>query len=126
MSKSVLYIEDSLDNIRLVERLVVLRTDTTLHVATNAVDGNARAVEVQPDLILLDNRLPDATGAEVLRLLAASSMTAGLPVVIVTGDSGRETVDQLVALGAREVLEKPFAIDEFYAVLDRYLLDGGR
>jgi CheY-like chemotaxis protein len=122
MSKTVLYIEDSPDNIRLVERLVGLRPDTTLHVATNGVDGIAAAVEVQPDLILLDNRLPDATGEQVLRRLASSPTTADLPVVIVTGDSGRVTADELLALGAREVLEKPFDIDAFFAVLDRSLL----
>jgi len=121
MIKSVLYIEDSLDNIRLVERLVGRRPETTLHVAMNANDGYQAAVEIRPHLILLDNRLPDAIGAQVLSRFASTPETIGVPVVIISGDSGQVTADALLALGAREVLEKPFDIDEFLAVLDRYL-----
>jgi CheY-like chemotaxis protein len=121
MIKSVLYIEDSLDNIRLVERLVSRRPETTLHVAMTATDGYKVAVQIRPNLILLDNRLPDAGGAETLTRLASIPETIGVPVVIVSGDSGQVTADVLIALGAREVLEKPFDIHEFLAVLDRYL-----
>ena len=121
MKRSVLYIEDNANNIRLVERLVGRRPETTLHVETNALDGCRAAVEMHPNLILLDNRLPDATGADVLGRLAAGGDTAGLPVVIVTGDADKATADQLVALGAREVIVKPFDLAAFSEVLNRYL-----
>ncbi len=48
------------------------------------------AIDIRPDLILLDNRLPDGTGREVLVRLKSSATTAGIPVVIVSGDSGGE------------------------------------
>ena len=121
MKKSVLYIEDNTNNIRLVERLIARRVETTLHVATNAVAGQKAAIEVRPDLILLDNRLPDASAAQVLSRLSSSAATTGLPVVIVTGDTDQATADQLLALGAREIVTKPFDLNRFVEVLDRYL-----
>ena len=120
-SPVVLYIEDSPENILLVERLLRRRGDAELRVARNAHDGLEAASDERPDLILLDNRLPDGTGEDVLRALSASASTAGIPVVIVSGDSARETADQLHAAGADEILVKPMDIHEFLAVVGRYL-----
>lgn len=121
MNRTVLYIEDSADNIRLVERLMKRVRDADLRVAMTGHDGVRAAAEVNPALILLDNRLPDATGGEVLRQLAASPATASIPVIIVSGDSGGETASELRALGAVDFLTKPYDIHEFVATVSRYL-----
>jgi CheY-like chemotaxis protein len=117
---TVLYIEDSPDNVHLVQRLLARRPRARLEVARTARDGLAAAAE-RPALILLDNRLPDATGRDVLRQLAASEATAGIPVIIISGDSGQATADELIASGAAEFLPKPFNIHQFLAAIDRYL-----
>jgi CheY-like chemotaxis protein len=121
MNRIVLYIEDDASNIRLIERLIQRRPQTELHVATSARDGVEAATEEHPDLILLDNHLPDGTGDDVLRQLASSAATADIPVVIVTGDSAGGTADELIALGAAEVLVKPYDIHHFLAMMDRRL-----
>ncbi|HEX3922207.1 MAG TPA: response regulator [Streptosporangiaceae bacterium] len=122
MNHAVLYIEDNPDNIRLVERLVKRhpQAGARLHVATNARDGVKAATDIRPALILLDNRLPDATGREVLIQLKSSAATAGIPVVIVSGDSSR-AAKELLALGASDFLAKPFDIHQFMAIINRYL-----
>ena len=122
MNRAVLYIEDNPDNIRLVERLVKHHPKAGLHVATNGRAGVQAAIDIQPALILLDNRLPDATGREVLVRLKSSPATTGIPVVIVSGDSVVDISKELLALGAADFLEKPFDIHQFMAIIDRYLL----
>jgi CheY-like chemotaxis protein len=121
MNRSVLYIEDDPDNIRLVERLLKRRPHIGLHVASNAHDGINAAVSEQPALILLDNHLSDATGTDVLRQLASAEATAAIPVVIVSGDSGRAIATELLAIGASGFLEKPYDIHHLMALIDRYL-----
>jgi CheY-like chemotaxis protein len=121
VNRTLLYIEDNPNNIRLVERLLMRRPGTVLHVATNARDGVKAAIDERPALILLDNHLPDATGAEILRQLAAAEATAAIPVVIITGDSDTETADALLAIGASEFVVKPFDIYQFMSMIDRYL-----
>ena len=64
---------------------------------------------------------PDAAGRDVLAQLAASEATARIPVIIVSGDSGQATADELIASGAAEFLCKPFNIHQFLAAIDRYL-----
>jgi two-component system cell cycle response regulator DivK len=121
VNSTVLYIEDNADNIRLIERLLKRRPYTELHVAMNGRDGVQAATDQRPGLILLDNRLPDATGSEILRQLASAEATAGIPVIILTGDSGQAAADELLASGASEFLEKPFDIHQLMATIDRYL-----
>ena len=122
MNHALLYIEDDDNNISLVQMLLKRRPNIELHVATNGRDGVQAALDKHPGLILLDNRLPDATGSEILRELTSATATAGIPVVVLSSDSG-EIIDQLLASGAAESVPKPFDIHQFMAILDRYLPD---
>jgi CheY-like chemotaxis protein len=121
VNRKVLHIEDHEATRRLIERVLgKLRPQAELHVAANAREGIKAAIDEQPALILLDNRLPDATGDEVLRQLVATEATADIPVVVISGDSVR-IGDELLAIGAAEFLVKPFDIQHFLAVIDRYI-----
>ncbi len=122
MNGVVLYIDDNRDNIFLLERLFK-RTcpDIQLHTAMTGRDGIGAAIDHQPALILLDNRLPDTNGEQVLRRLAATPATAAIPVIILSGDSNPVTVDELLAAGAADFLVKPFDIHQLLATIGRYL-----
>jgi CheY-like chemotaxis protein len=123
MNHTVLYIEDSQDNVALMTRLFSRRPNARLVVAENARDGIEAAVREQPALILLDNHLPDGTGSDVMRELASAQATAFTPVIVISGDAGQALADGLLALGAAEIVPKPFEIRELLAAIDRYLPD---
>ena len=122
MNGIVLYIDDDEDNIFLLRRLFERKCpDIQLHTAMNGGDGVRGAIDSQPALILLDNRLPDASGEQVLRHLAATPATAAIPVVILSGDSNPVTVNELLAGGAADFLVKPYDIHQLLAIIERYL-----
>jgi CheY-like chemotaxis protein len=121
MSHTVLYIDDSDDNLVLVERMLRRREDVWLRVARTGREGIDAALGDPPSLILLDNRLPDGSGLQVLRQLAASPATAAVPVVVLSGDSGQAMVNDLLAAGASDFLAKPFSVGDLLAVIARYL-----
>ena len=122
MNGVVLYIDDNQNNILLVQRLLKRRCpDIELHSAMTGHDGISAAIDGQPALILLDNRLPDATGRQVLGQPAATAATAAIPVIILSGDSGQVTVSELLAAGAADFLAKPFDIHQLLATIGRYL-----
>ena len=122
MNGIVLYIDDDEDNIFLLRRLFERkRPDIQLHTAMTGGDGVREAIDDQPALILLDNRLPDASGEQVLRHLAAAPATAAIPIVILSGDSNPATVDELLAAGAADFLGKPFEAHQLLAIIGRYL-----
>ena len=77
----LLYIEDNPVNQQIVQQALAAWPDIRLHVAGTAAQGLQMAEELRPDLILLDMRLPDADGMEVLKRLAADPALSGLKVV---------------------------------------------
>jgi CheY-like chemotaxis protein len=117
---SMLYIEDDENNISLVAALIRRRPQIELHVAMTGRDGVQAAIDKQPGLILLDNRLPDATGREVLHELTSAAATVAIPVVVLSSDSD-DRIGELLASGAAESVGKPFDIHQFMAIIDRYL-----
>jgi two-component system, cell cycle response regulator DivK len=121
MNNTVLYIEDNEDNIRLVERLLTKRRPgITLVVATNGQDGLRLARDTTPDLILLDRRLPDMLGNEVLSGLKAETGTAAIPVVVLSGDSAADQAAETLRLGAVDFLPKPFEFQQLLTIIDRF------
>jgi CheY-like chemotaxis protein len=122
MNGVVLFIDDDEDNIFLLQRLFERRCPgIRLHTTMTGGDGVRAAIDEQPTLILLDNRLPDASGEQVLRQLAATPATAVIPVVIISGDSNPVTVNELLAAGAADFLPKPLDADQLLAIIGRYL-----
>jgi CheY-like chemotaxis protein/anti-sigma regulatory factor (Ser/Thr protein kinase) len=115
---TVLYIEDNLSNLQLVERVLSRRPGVRLISAMRPQLGLDLAAEHDPDLILLDLHLPDMPGQEVLRRLRAEPRTAEVPVVILSADARPTLVDQLLAQGARAFLTKPLDVKELLELLD--------
>jgi two-component system NtrC family response regulator len=73
------------------------------------------------DLLLLDLRLPDIDGLEVLRRLRVPPFRVDLPVVILTAYPGSHTTIEAMKLGAFDYLSKPVSRDDLGAVLCRAL-----
>ena len=118
----VLYIDDNQDNIFLLRRLFRRSCpDIALYTAMTGGEGVKAAIDERPALILLDNRLPDTNGEQVLRELATIPATAAIPVVILSADSSPVIIKELIAAGAADFLAKPFDGPQLLAILGRYL-----
>jgi PAS domain S-box-containing protein len=121
----LLYIEDNLANLDLVETFLSTRPGWRLVPALQGRIGVELAREHRPDLVLLDLHLPDIGGEEVLRRLRADPRTAGIPVVIISADATRDSLERLRAAGADAYLTKPLDLDDFLATLETHLPTGG-
>jgi PAS domain S-box-containing protein len=119
-SRTILYVEDNLSNLKLVERLVTRRPDIVLISAMQGSMGVALARDHRPDLILLDLNLPDLPGAEVLARLHSDPRTVELPVVVISADATMGQMKRLLDAGARDYLTKPLDVNRFFEVLDAF------
>jgi len=70
--------------------------------------GIQRAIEVKPDLILLDVELPDLDGFEVCRQLKEHPATRAIPVIFLTGTRSTDSKVRGLDLGAVDYVTKPF------------------
>jgi CheY-like chemotaxis protein len=122
---TLLYVEDNLANLTLVESLLSSRPEITLLSAMQGRMGLDLAWEHAPDLILLDLHLPDMSGGEVLRRLRADPRTRDTPVVVISADATPGQVERLRAAGAHEYMTKPLDLDRFMETVDRALAERG-
>ncbi|MCU1345104.1 MAG: histidine kinase [Acidimicrobiia bacterium] len=117
--KSVVYIEDNADNVLLMHRILERRPALQLHDASSGERGLELVRETHPVLVLMDLNVEGLSGLGLLRDLRSLPECQGVPIVIVSGDSGRSRHADLQAAGADEVLDKPFRLAELLQTLDR-------
>lgn len=106
--RHVLCVEDEPD-IRLVAQ-IALETVGGLQVSLcpSGLEAKAMALACRPDLIVLDVMMPGLDGPGTLRELRSDPATAAIPIVFMTAKVQPSEVEQLRALGALEVVAKPF------------------
>ena len=114
---TVLYIEDNLVNLKLVERIIGLRLEFRVLAAMQGARGLELAREHRPDLILLDLHLPDIHGGEVLRRLKLAPETRDLPVIVLSADATAGQTERFRAAGAYAYLTKPLDVRQFLEVV---------
>ncbi|GGN06175.1 DNA-binding response regulator [Thermus composti] len=84
----------------------------------------ALALEVRPDLVVLDRGLPDLEGLEVLKALR--ELDPLLPVLLLTGRADEESRVEGLLEGADDYLGKPFSLKEFLARIKALLRRAGK
>jgi CheY-like chemotaxis protein len=106
--RRILYVEDD-EPIRLVGLMTLQAVGRfEVVVCASGAEAIAQAPGARADLILLDVMMPGMNGPETLARLRAIPATATTPVVFLTARVQAEEVAELRALGAAEVLSKPF------------------
>jgi PAS domain S-box-containing protein len=122
---TILYIEDNVANLRLLERIIRRRPAITLLSAMQGSQGVELAQAHRPDVIILDLHLPDLPGEAVLARLRDDVRTRAIPVVILSADATPGQVTRLLAQGARAYLTKPLDLNELLSLLDEILAERG-
>jgi PAS domain S-box-containing protein len=122
-SYMLLYIEDNLANLKLIEGALNRRPGLTLLTAMQGSVGLDLARQHRPDLILLDLHLPDVPGQELLRHLQADPTTRDIPVIVISADATPGQIENLLAAGAHAYLTKPIDVSRFFQLVDGALAD---
>lgn len=128
MNTTVLIVEDSLETLELLRRIIEKQGDTAL-LASDGEKGLSYARRFSPDIIILDRLLPKMNGLQVCQVLKAEPATADIPIIFLSVlDSEKDIVEGLKG-GADDYIKKPFSPDELTArietVLRRYRKKGG-
>ena len=88
-----------------------------VHTFTNCNDVTQKVAQVVPDVILMDNRIPDAGGIEATRELKSTEKLKNIPVIYFSADSD---IQSLAAhAGAEAFLAKPFDLNDMEKIIDK-------
>ena len=113
----MLYVEDNLANLSLIEELVRRAQAPAPLTAVQGRLGIELAQVHQPDLILLDRHLPDMRGDDVLQRLRADPRTASIPVIVISADVMPGRGSALRDAGAVAFLTKPVDVEAFWSAV---------
>lgn len=110
--RTVLIIEDDVEIVHLLE-IHLKDLDCVVHAANRGDTGLTKAIELIPDLIILDIMLPGMDGIAVCQKLRAHNIKS--PIIMLTAKA--EEIDKVLGLevGADDYLTKPFSVREFIA-----------
>jgi signal transduction histidine kinase/DNA-binding response OmpR family regulator len=123
--RRIVYVEDMLANVKLVEHILHRRPDVTVVPAMLGIVALDLIRTARPDLVLLDLHLPDVPGDEVLRRLQSDKSTRSIPVVILSADATQRRRDELMAAGATDYLTKPIGVKYLLDAIDQLLGENG-
>lgn len=118
--KKVLLIEDNKNIIKVISMLLK-NEGFDLKVEKDGVNGVETALEWEPDLILLDIKLPKMNGFLVCETLRDNEKTADIKIIIVSAKAEEEDIQRGFELGADEYLTKPINPDELLEVINKHL-----
>ena len=106
--KTILYVEDNEMNRKIVRQLLK-KTSYTLVEAHDGEAGVAKALEIKPDLVLMDVQLPKLSGIDATRQLRAAPETAATPILVITSFALSGDEEKAKAAGATGYLAKPYS-----------------
>lgn len=108
---TLLLIDDSITELRVLIDMLAARKWRTL-VSFDGMDGYRKAGLKQPDLILLDVRMPGMDGFGTCRRLKADPRTQAIPVIFLTSAEDKEDRLTGLSLGAVDYIIKPYVSEE--------------
>jgi CheY-like chemotaxis protein len=121
MPGTLLYVEDNLTNMQLVEQLIARRPDLRLLSAGDAILGITLARTRQPEVILMDINLPGMSGIQALKILREDPLTAHIPVLAISANAMPHDIKRGLEAGFLRYLTKPIKVGEFLNALDMAL-----
>ena len=95
-------------------------------VATNGEEAVQTALQSNPDLILMDVRMPRMTGYEACKVMKSNPDLKDIPVVFLTERGQESEIQQGLEAGAEEYLLKPFAPDQLTTRVKAILIKFGK
>ena len=98
---------------------MVLKYDYEIFLADRVAGGVELLREKQPDLIIMDIRMPEKNGIEGLQEIR--DIDPFVSIVMLTGYGDLETAQQAIRFGANDYLQKPFDAHEIQAVVKKYV-----
>lgn len=119
MNKKVFVFDDNVD---ILELCTIILEDAGYDIKTSSTSNNIidQVMTFTPDIIFMDNWLPDVGGIEATRALKAHAVLKEIPVIYFSANNDvKSLADQA---GADGYLSKPFDIEELEKIISKHLV----
>jgi len=120
MSKKILVADDDAALVAAISSRLV-QNNFKVVTAFDAIQVMSVALSANPDLIILDIKMPAGTGKNALENLKSSSRTFAIPVIIMTAYPNDELQQFAAEKGAVDFLKKPFKMEDLLSSIEKAL-----
>jgi len=117
----ILVVDDRAENIDFVVEYVLKPNEYVPLIARDGAEGLEKAIQEEPDLILLDMQMPKMTGIEVVE--AINDRGLQIPVILMTFHGSEDLAVRVFRLGVKDYVIKPFEITEMEQAIERALTE---
>jgi two-component system, cell cycle response regulator DivK len=119
-SKTILHIEDNLDNRILVRRLLTSQSYRVIE-AANAFEAVECLHRCTPDLILMDINIPDVDGYTLTAKFKTLPRVKNIPIIAITANVLRGDREKTLRAGCDGYIEKPIDVENFLVQVAYFL-----
>ena len=120
MALKILTVDDS-KTIRMIVKKAFRTYDCEMFEGENGIEGLAMASKEKPDLIVLDITMPVMSGTEMLEKLKSEPSLKDIPVIMLTAESGKDNVMNIVKMGVKDYMVKPFKGEQLIERVEKIL-----
>jgi DNA-binding response OmpR family regulator len=104
--RKILLVDDS-ETILMMEQMILQKESYEILMARDGKEGIKKAVEMKPDLILMDVVMPNMNGFEAVKWLRQREETKSVPIVMVTTEAEIESMEAGYVSGCSDYVVKP-------------------
>jgi CheY-like chemotaxis protein len=115
----VLLVEDNDVNLRLMEQVFGNRPEYTLRSVKTGKEGIEAALQIRPEIVLLDMNLPDSHGVAVIERLRREAALEHCAIIVTSAVADERSVERARRAGADAYLTKPLHIGELFTTIDQ-------
>jgi len=122
----ILLVEDNPDHAMIIKRALTTLLSATVETVTNGRDAlnflkqsclnTANGLNQQPDIILLDLKLPKLDGFQLAKIIKTDARFKSIPIIILTTSTRSEDREQLFACGVERYITKPTHFQDFQQI----------
>ena len=118
--RKVLVVDDAVENRALLSDVLQPLGFQVVH-ATDGAQALARADEVKPDVILMDNLMPVLGGLDAIRQLRGTASFQKVPIVAISASASQDDIRRALSAGATDFMAKPFRASALVSMLQKHL-----
>lgn len=119
--KRVLVVDDDAAVVEMFEELLERDGRFEIRTASTGYEAGIVTEQFQPDVMLLDFKLPDINGTAVCRTIRSNSRYEHMKIIAISGVADPDEVEELLEAGADEFIRKPFDINEVIARIAEFV-----
>jgi len=121
MSKKVLIVDDSMYMRTMINEALVAAGYDVIGQAGTGEQAIDMALDLKPDLITLDNILPDMIGTDILRVLKEDEKIAS-KVIMISAVGQESVIQEGMRLGASDYIVKPFTSESLVEAVNKVMV----